>query len=304
MDKLKFNKFKNQEMEKKRIKKQEKNEKKEDDDSLSIYDKFAIVGTIVLLIAFTVLLYIFYKIISITPDGDQLISTNKCISQLLNNANQADKDKSNIQDSKVIISSLENATISGSIYQTLVNYSVYELLLFSIQARSSICRESIHHEAVNQFSKLLTKMISLSGYKFQCNTEFIKGYLSLCYSQNTNFDPVFSLINAMTETTCSKEVYQSLIKASKQTNNFCLKFKITQFFNQHSNWNGVKFNNNEETEDLLCSLSENAIESLPQSLDNVVQKDFCSFVKNHRCDVFSEQSVVELCQNEVKDENL
>lgn len=291
---------------KKKAKKQEKKETKEEenDNSLSIYDKFAIVATLALLVGFSILLYIMYEIIYLSPDYDPLSSAYKCIGQILQNANQASNDKSNIQDTKYILSSLENATLAGPIYQTLVNYSLYEQILFGIQTRSSICGEDIHRKAVNQFSKLLTKMITLSGYKFQCNTEFIQGYLPICYSHNKKFKSIFSLIEAMSQTACSKDVYQSLIKASKQSNDFYLRFRILQFFDQHKNWDGVKFNNDEESDNLICSLSENAIESLPSSLDTSVQKDFCTFADNHKCDVFSEQNVIEICQEGVKDESL
>lgn len=290
---------------KKKAKKQEKKEtKEEDNDKLTIYDKIAIVSTLVLLVAFSLLLYMLYEIIDLSPDYDPLSSTYKRIGQILQNANRADNDKSNIQDTKYILNSLENATLAGPIYQTLVNYSLYEHLIFGIQARSSICREDIHQKAANQFSKLLTKMITLSGYKFQCNTEFIKGYLPICYSHNKKFKSIFALIEAMSQTTCSKDVYQSLVKASKQSNDFYLRFRILQFFDQHNNWDGVKFNNDEESDNLICSLSENAVESLPSSLDANMQKDFCTFANNHKCDVFSEQNVIEICQGGVKDESL
>ena len=99
-------------------------------------------------------------------------------------------------------------------------------MLFGIQSRSSICRDRIHHKTVNQYSKLLTKMITLSGHKYPCSTEYIKNYLPLCYFRDRNYKPFFNLVDAMTKTECSKEVYQSLIKVSKQSDDFYLKFKM------------------------------------------------------------------------------
>ncbi|KAK8896119.1 hypothetical protein M9Y10_014011 [Tritrichomonas musculus] len=286
-------------------KKQTKKDEEKNQNGFTVYDYFAIIGTIVLLIFFSILLYVLYDILqSADLNSDKLTLAKKHFGQLLQTINQANDDKSIVHHTKFITESLENATIAGPIYQLLVNYSIYDKALYAIESRSTICREKIHRQAVNELSKLLTKMITLSGYKFGCNTQFIKEYLPVCFSHHKKFKSVFSLIDAMMKTSCSKEVHQSIIRAIKQSQNFYFKFRLVQFLDQYPDLNQLNVDNTDTDENLICSLTENAVESLPQSLDKETQKDFCNFVDNHKCTVFTDQSIVDLCQKEKIDDSL
>lgn len=274
-------------------------------EGISKIDIVLMIASLIMLFLFIILLFILYKMYDTISKQNTESTAIKAIDQLIGSINNAKNDEHHIHLVQTILKSLENETLSQSLYGHLVNVSAYNSLLYGIEVRSTICNNKIQRKAVNHFSKLLIKMLTSGGYAFPCNTKFIVPYLSQCYSSSIPLRSLFRLIRSMIHKKCQNEAIESLYKASKIKESFSLRFRILEFIesaNQtvHSIKNHPSYIQNEEG--LICELAESSVERLAKSsIVEEEQNKFCAFVKTHNCSVFEESTVVTLCSNENKE---